>query len=279
MTVMDDRMAGTGISPDAGLGVECHGVRLTYPGGASGQETLALERVDLTIPSGEFVALVGTSGCGKTSLLNMIAGLFEPTEGTISVDGKGPRSAAADVGYMFARDALLPWRSIRRNVELGLEHRAEWDRSTRRERARELLRLVGLGGFENSHPRQLSQGMRQRANLARALAPKPRLLLMDEPFAALDAHTKLRLQAEFLKILDFAGDATRSTVVFVTHDLREALLLADRVIVMLPRPGRIAADRRVDLPRERSGHLREILFSDRFNEQHRELFDMLETDL
>lgn len=247
---------------------------------ASGRDGkfLALERVDLAIPAGQFVAIVGASGCGKTTLLNMLAGLVEPTAGSISIDGKRPTVPNLDIGYMFARDALLPWRSARRNVELPLETRG-WNRAKRHERAREMLELVGLAGRESQYRLQLSQGMRQRVGLARTLAADPSLLLMDEPFAALDARTKLTLQAEFLRIWESpdSGDSSRKkTVVFVTHDLQEAVLLADRVVVMLPNPGRIAEDRTIDLPRPRADYLGELVFDDDFKVITHELFERLE---
>ena len=250
--------------------------------GASGKgsstkatEFLALDEVNLSIPEGQFVALVGASGCGKTTLLNMVAGLIEPTKGELLVGGRTPSVPNLDIGYMFARDALLPWRTARRNVELPLETRG-WDRARRRERAREMLELVGLKGRETQYRLQLSQGMRQRVGLARTLAADPSLLLMDEPFAALDARTKLTLQAEFLRIWENQESGSRKTVIFVTHDLQEAVLLADRVIVMLPNPGHVAQDKLVDLPRPRADHLGEVVFDDRFKTITHELFECLE---
>ena len=243
--------------------------------GSKGKDFLALEEVNLSIPEGQFVALVGASGCGKTTLLNMVAGLIEPTRGEILVDGRRPSVPNLDIGYMFARDALLPWRTARRNVELPLETRG-WDRNRRRERAREMLELVGLKGRETQYRLQLSQGMRQRVGLARTLAADPSLLLMDEPFAALDARTKLTLQAEFLRIWENQESGRRKTVIFVTHDLQEAVLLADRVIVMLPNPGHVAEDKLVDLPRPRADHLGEMVFDDRFKAITHELFECLE---
>ena len=258
--------------------LEATNVQLSYPPrGGSGPVT-ALEDVSISIPQGQFVSLVGASGCGKTSLLNLFAGLLHPTEGTVTVGGRTPVVGDAVAGYMFARDGLLPWRTTARNVGLGLENRGGTTAS-RRARVTELLELVGLDRFADSYPRQLSQGMRQRAALARTLAPEPSVLLMDEPFAALDAQTKLRLQAEFLRIWEGAAPEERQTVVFVTHDLQEALLLADRVVVMLPRPGRIAVDRTIELPRPRVDRLGEIMFSTRFRTLHEELFHLLEGDL
>lgn len=253
-------------------------VHLEYGPRAGSGPVVALQDVDLSIPAGQFVSLVGASGCGKTSLLNLFAGLATPTSGTVSVDGQVPRSGQATTGYMFARDGLLPWRTTRRNIELGLEN-SELPAEECRERARELMELVGLEGFEGAYSRQLSQGMRQRAALARTLAPSPSVLLMDEPFATLDAQTKLRLQMEFLRIWESAPDGDRQTVLFVTHDLQEALLLADRIVVMLPRPGRIAEDRVVDLPRPRGDELSNIMFTSAFREFHQELFYLLEGDL
>lgn len=254
--------------------------RLSGRGGdgsaAANRELVALQDVNVDIQAGQFVALVGASGCGKTTMLNMLAGLVEPTHGEVRLDGRPPQLPNMDIGYMFARDALLPWRTARKNVELPLETRG-WGRRERRERAEEMLELVGLKGRESQYRLQLSQGMRQRVALARTLAPDPSLLLMDEPFAALDARTKLTLQAEFLRIWEHnqTGDR-RKTVIFVTHDLQEAVLLADRVIVMLPHPGRIAEDRVIDLPRPRAELLGELQFTKEFQDTTHGLFERLE---
>lgn len=236
----------------------------------------ALTTINLSIEEGQFVALVGASGCGKTTLLNMVAGLLHPTSGEVAVGGRPARSPNLDIGYMFARDALLPWRTAQKNVELPLETRG-WSRKQRAARAREMLDLVGLRGREHQFRLQLSQGMRQRVALARTLAANPPLLLMDEPFASLDARTKLTLQAEFLGIWEEHRDSsTTRTVVFVTHDLEEAALLADRVIVMLPHPGRIAEDQIIDLPRPRAGDLAEVKFTEQFRKTAHGLFESLE---
>lgn len=240
----------------------------------SSSQVVALEDVNLEIPDGQFVALVGASGCGKTTLMNMIAGLVKPTVGTVEVGGEAPRLPNLDIGYMFARDALLPWRSARRSVELPLEVRG-WDRQRRRERADAMLDLVGLADKHTQYRNQLSQGMRQRVALARTLASDPSILLMDEPFAALDARTKLTLEGEFLRIWENGGES-RKTVIFVTHDLDEAVLLADRVVIMLPRPGRIAKDIIVDLPRPRADHLGEVRYTEEFRAITQSLFDSLE---
>jgi NitT/TauT family transport system ATP-binding protein len=243
---------------------------------ATDRKVVALDNVDLDVPAGQFVALVGASGCGKTTLLNMVAGLVQPTKGSITLNGQRPKLANLDIGYMFARDALLPWRSARRNVELPLEVRG-WSRQKRRERAEEMLDLVGLGAKASQYRMQLSQGMRQRVALARTLASHPSTLLMDEPFAALDARTKLTLQSEFLRIWEAQRDeGDKLTVLFVTHDLNEAVLLADRVVVMLPHPGRIAADLLIDLPRPRAEHLGEVMYTEQFRQTTQMLFDRLE---
>jgi NitT/TauT family transport system ATP-binding protein len=245
--------------------------------GKGGSERIpVLQEVNLQIPPGQFVALVGASGCGKTTLLNMVAGLVHPTTGTVSVAGGAPRLPHPEIGYMFARDALLSWRTAIRNIELPLEARG-WPRQERRARAQEMLDLVGLTGRENAFRLQLSQGMRQRVALGRTLASHPSILLMDEPFAALDARTKLTLQVEFLRIWEEQGDrAERPTVLFVTHDLNEAVLLADRVVLMLPSPGRVALDRLIDLPRPRAKEIHKIMFAEEFKATTRELFECLE---
>lgn len=240
------------------------------------RELVALSEIDLDIIPGQFVALVGASGCGKTTLLNMVAGLIKPSSGQLVLDGQPPRLPNKDVGYMFARDALLPWRTAQHNVELPLETRG-WPRQERRARSREMLKMVGLEGREHQFRLQLSQGMRQRVALARTLAPDPSLLLMDEPFAALDARTKLTLQEEFLHIWEaHHGSDMTKTVMFVTHDLEEATLLADRVVVMLPNPGRILEDKVIDLPRPRADRLTEILFEPEFRNIAHGLFERLE---
>lgn len=254
-------------------------VQMTFSGSgkaAAASDVTALEEINLAVPRGEFIAIVGASGCGKTTLLNMVAGLTTPTSGSVSVFGSAPSCSSRDVGYMFARDALLPWRTAARNVELPLEARG-WSKRARSERSSVLLGTVGLAGRERQYPLQLSQGMRQRVALARTLAPEPDVLLMDEPFAALDARTKLTLQTEFLRLWEDMRETENSkTVIFVTHDLHEAVLLADRVIVMLPGPGRIAEDLPIGLPRPRSHMAAEVVFAEEFQKLSRALFEALE---
>ena len=209
--------------------------------------TPALMDTDLRVREGEFLAMVGPSGCGKTTLLNALAGLVAPTRGRVTIGGEPVAGIRPDVGYMFARDGLMPWRSALDNVAFGLELRGVPAR-VRRERARRYLALVELEGFAEHRRAELSQGMRQRVALARTLATEPAVMLMDEPFAALDAQTKVIVQDEFLKI----WERSRRTVVFVTHDIVEAVTLADRVVVFSARPGRIIGEFPVDIPRPRS---------------------------
>lgn len=236
-----------------------------------------LSSVDLDVQAGEFVALVGASGCGKTTILNLIAGLLNPTGGDVLVQGESVARSTPDTGYMFARDALLPWRTAQRNVELGLEGRPGWDRARRRVRAQEMLSQMGLRGNERRYRAQLSQGMRQRVALARTFAPSPGILLMDEPFAALDALTKFTIQQQFLEVWERQPQNERQTVVFVTHDLQEAVLLADRVVVLASHPGRVHYAHSVDLPRPRAQVMEEIIFTNKFRAVHSLLFGELQT--
>src|SRR5579862_7989501 len=200
-----------------------------------GTEAPALIDVSLSVADGEFMAIVGPSGCGKTSLLNIVAGLLPYDEGSVRIDGKRVQGPGVDRSVVFQHASLLPWRTIAGNVRYGMEMQRRFDEATMRERADHFIKLVGLSGFEKHYPSELSGGMQQRVNLARALAADPVVLLMDEPFAALDAQTREFMQAELLKIWTQA----RKTVVFITHQINEAVYLADRVVVMSARPGRV----------------------------------------
>ena len=194
----------------------------------------------------------------------MLSGLIPPTAGSVKRNGKDVDGPSRDVGYMLARSALSPWRTAIRNIEMGLQIHGV-DKATRRKRANELISLLHLDGFENSYPSQLSQGMRQRVAIARTLAIEPDLWLMDEPFGALDAQTRIKVQGEFINLWERSGE---SSVIFVTHDLEEAVLLADRVIVMTARPGRIKSDTLIDLPRPRV--IDELRFDEKFKDaEHR----------
>jgi NitT/TauT family transport system ATP-binding protein len=202
--------------------------------------------VSFEVHDGEFVAIVGPSGCGKSTILNMLGGLVTPSAGAIDLDGRPVTGVPPKVGYVFQKDTVFPWRTVARNIALGLEYRGVAGAEQAR-RVREGIRLAGLEGFEDAFPATLSGGMRQRVALMRTLVVDPEILLMDEPFGALDTHTKLGLHAELLSL----WEARHPTVVFVTHDLSEAITLADRVVVMTRRPGRIKLVYDVKLPRPR----------------------------
>ena len=225
------------------------------------------ENFDFECGRGEFVVMVGRSGCGKTTVLNILSGLLRPNSGTVEVLGKSPREARNLIGYMFARDALMPWRRAGQNVELPLE-RDGVEPTERRRRAEAMLARLGLEGKSALYPWQLSQGMRQRVALARTWVSGPELLLMDEPFAALDAQTMVEARAEFLKIWEEA----RRSVVFVTHDLSEALLLGDR-IVMLATGGKEVVNLKVPFPHPRD--VSELPFAKEFRELEHELSQKL----
>ena len=214
----------------------------------------ALVEVDLIVEPGEFVSLIGPSGCGKSTLLRLIANLIEPTSGDVTVNGKSAAQARLDQDYgmAFQQAGLFDWRTVEKNIELPLELKG-WDKAKRRARAQEMLELVKLPEFGRHMPWQLSGGMQQRIAIARALAAHPPLLLMDEPFGALDEMTREHMQAELLRICA----ATSTTVVFVTHSIPEAVYLSDRVVVMSPRPGRITDLVDVDLGRDRNEDTRE----------------------
>jgi len=207
---------------------------------------VALDCVDLVIERGEFVTLVGPSGCGKSSLLTLISGLSAPSAGRIRLNGRDITSTDREVGFITQQDNLFPWRTLVDNVALALELAGVSSAERLREATRWIKR-VGLEGFEQAYPHQLSGGMRQRANIIRTLIYEPSVILMDEPFGPLDAQTRLTLQALLLSI----WESQRSTVLFVTHDLTEAIGLADRVVLMSARPGRIVREDRVEIPRPR----------------------------
>ncbi len=207
---------------------------------------VAVDKFNLDVRNGEFICILGPSGCGKTTILRIVAGLEAPTSGSITVSGKTIKGPGSDRGMVFQEFGLFPWRSVQKNIEFGLEVKG----IPSEERAgisQKYVDLVGLKGFEKSHPKELSGGMKQRVGIARALANDPAVLLMDEPFGALDAQTRNQMQAELLRI----WSETRKTVIFVTHSVDEAVFLADRIVVMTARPGTIKEIYDIDLPRPR----------------------------
>jgi sulfonate transport system ATP-binding protein len=233
-----------------------------------GRAVPALGGVSLDVEAGELVTIVGPSGCGKSTLLNLISGLLEPSSGAVLYKGTAVRGINTQVGYVTQADNLYPWRTLRENVEFPLEVRGVAG-AERRRRAGAFIERVGLGGFEDHYPYELSGGMRQRANIIRTLVYDPELILMDEPFGPLDAQTRLILQDQLLGL----WDAARKTIVFITHDLTEAVALADRVVVMTARPGRVKRVCPVPLKRPRD------LFHLHDDEQFRVTYDTLWDDL
>lgn len=250
-------------------GIEIKALSLAFGSGPN-----VLEDIALSIRPGEFIALVGPSGCGKTTLLNLMAGLVpvtpNVTAGSIEVFGAPPALGSHCIGYMLARDSLLPWATAQENAEFGLRVRGV-AKAERAQRAAAFINKVGLKEHSESLPKQLSHGMRQRVALARTFALGSPLLLMDEPFGALDAQTKLHLQDQLLQLTQ----AEQRTVVFVTHDLAEAVTVADRVVVMSARPGKIIADVPIDLPRPRS--VRALLQDPAFHAAYAKVWKLLES--
>lgn len=239
---------------------------------ADGKVVTALRDTSFAVRRGDFVAIVGPSGCGKTTTLNMLAGLTEPTHGRVLLDGRMPGEARLNVGYVFQQDSVLPWRTVLDNVQTGLALRRV-PREARRAKAEALVRLIGLQGFEKSFPSELSGGMRKRVALAMTLAYDPAVLLMDEPFGALDAQTRIVLQDELLRI----WQSQRQTILFVTHDIGEAIALADRVIVMTARPARIKSDYAITLPRPRSAA--EARFQPGFDDHYKAIWEDLRPEI
>ncbi len=241
-------------------------VSKVYPG--RGAPVEALREVDLSVTFGEFVCVLGVSGCGKSTFLHLVAGLEAATAGQLLLEGRPIAAPPAEVSVVFQEHGLFPWMTVRRNVEFNLKARGIAP-AERRGAAAAFIELVGLIGFESKYPHELSGGMRQRVGIARALTTRPRLLLMDEPFGALDAQTRSIMQAELLRI----WQAQRSTVLFVTHSVDEAIFLADRVVVLSPRPGRVRQIINVKLDRPRDET------SARFGEHKRLILDEIREDL
>jgi NitT/TauT family transport system ATP-binding protein len=257
---------------NSGAGIELSGVtkRFLTP---AGTVFTALREVDMTVRPGQFCAVVGPTGCGKSTTLTLVAGLAQPSVGTVRVGGLPVDGITGGTSFMFQADALLPWKSVLANVAMGpLFHGA--GRKAAQDMARDWLRVVGLAGFEDRHPHQLSGGMRKRVSLAAALINEPSILLMDEPFGALDVQTKAIMSNELLSL----WDKTRPSVIFVTHDLEEAIALADQVVVMTAGPGTVKAVYDIDLPRPR-GAVQEIRFEPRFLELHQQIWESLREEV
>jgi ABC-type nitrate/sulfonate/bicarbonate transport system ATPase subunit len=242
--------------------------------GAENGGLTVLDGVSLTIQDGEFVSFLGPSGCGKTTLLRILDGLVTPSAGQVVIDGKAVKKPARERAMVFQEFNLLPWRTTVRNVEFGLELQGT-PRSQRTKIARENLRKVGLGGFEGYFPHQLSGGMKQRVGIARALSVSPNLLLMDEPFGALDPQIRELMQIEMLKLLE----SEARTVVFVTHSVDEAIFLSDRIVIFSARPGRILAVVDVDLPKPRWQDDERIKVSPEFVRYRSQIWHMLKSEL
>jgi NitT/TauT family transport system ATP-binding protein len=239
------------------------GIRL----GEGHQAFDAVQDVSLSIAPGEFVCVLGPSGCGKSTLLGALAGHWTPSRGSIHVDGTPVAGPHPDRGLVFQQHTLFPWKKVLDNVAFGLKMQGV-GRRERRERARELLGLVGLAGFEDRYPIQLSGGMQQRVEIARVLINHPRVMLMDEPFGALDAQTRLKMQELLLDV----WARVNTTIIFITHDIDEALFLADRILVMSPRPGRIIDEIRLDFERPRHP---DVMTSSHFTRLKRHCLDLL----
>ncbi|MDE0331223.1 MAG: ABC transporter ATP-binding protein [Nitrospinae bacterium] len=229
----------------------------------------AMSDVNLEVGEGEFVTVVGPSGCGKSTLLNILAGLFPPSSGEVHFRGKRTRGLNPEIGYVTQQDNLLPWRTLRKNVLLPLEFRGVSVSNGVAERVQTLIDKVGLSGFENHYPHELSGGMRQRVNIIRTLICDPKVILMDEPFGPLDAQTRLTLQNQLLEL----WREERKTIVFITHDLGEAITLADRVVVMTGRPGTIKSVSPVTIPRPRD------VYHIHDSQAYREIYDKLWEEL
>ncbi|MHB8693019.1 MAG: ABC transporter ATP-binding protein [Solirubrobacteraceae bacterium] len=261
-------------APTAGVaaGIELRGVtkRFVTP---SGSAFTALRDVDLVIEPGQFCAIVGPTGCGKSTTLGMVSGLDRPSAGIVRVGGREVDGIAPGTGFMFQADALMPWKTVLANVTMGPLFHGVPKREARAQAA-DWLRRVGLAGFEDHHPHQLSGGMRKRVSLAAALINEPSILLMDEPFGALDVQTKAIMSNELLAL----WEQTRPTVIFVTHDLEEAVALADKVVVITVGPGTVKDVYDIDLPRPR-GAVQEIRFEPRFLELHHQIWESLREEV
>ena len=255
----------------AQIKLQAVGLRHEFYQPRTGGRLLALDNINLQVEDGEFVTIVGPSGCGKTTFINLCDGLLKPTAGHITIDGKQVTGPGNDRGMVFQDSCLMPWRTVFKNVIFGLECQG-LDNGEGQERARNFIKLVGLQGFEDHYPHELSGGMQQRCNLARALTVDPKILIMDEPFAALDAQTREIMQLELLRIWNEA----RKTILFITHQINEAIYLADRVIVFGARPGKVKQTIKINLPRPRGLAVKR---SKAFLEYEDNLWNMIEEEV
>ncbi len=246
-------------------------IDLAYRNASTGASFVALSNVAFKVERGEFIAIVGPSGCGKSTLLMLVAALLKPTHGALSLNGAPIVAPGSDRALVFQDFALLPWRTVLDNVELGLELKGV-AKAKRREAARRYIAMVGLKAFEASYPHQLSGGMRQRVGIARALSVEPEVLLMDEPFGALDAQIRQVMASELLRI----WERDRKTILFVTHDIDEAIYLADRILVMSSSPGRIVAEIKVDIARPRNLAIRH---TPAFMAHREQIWNLLEEEI
>lgn len=248
--------------------LEVKNLNMTFPASTrKGSDVDALKDINLEVKESEFVVIVGPSGCGKSTLINIIGGLIQAPEGEVVIDGRKVTEPGADRGMVFQGYSLFPWLTVQKNVEFGLKMQ-KLSKKEREKTALEFIEKVGLSGFENALPKQLSGGMKQRVAIARTLANHPKILLMDEPFGALDAQTRVVMQELLAKI----SRETKNTILFITHDIDEAILLADRIYVMSRRPGTIREVLTVELPGERS---HEILVNPEFLKLKQKIMDML----
>ena len=267
--------SSTGVSPSTREGcdvatIELEDVSKTYNANKRDGGVEAVRNVSMHVGSGEFVSIVGPTGCGKSTLMEIVAGLTDPTAGEVTIAGEPVTGPRRDVGVVFQKDSTFPWRTVLENVEFGLQmHGVTFDE--RRERSRDVIELVGLSGFEDTYPNELSGGMRQRVAIARTLVMNPAVMLMDEPFGALDEQTRIMLGDELLSI----AAETEQTTLFITHSINEAIHLSDRVVVMSARPGQIKEIVEVDIPRPRNT---DVFGSERFNDLSEQVWELLKPE-
>ena len=267
--------SSTGVSPSTREGcdvatIELEDVSKTYDANKRDGGVEAVRNVSMHVGSGEFVSIVGPTGCGKSTLMEIVAGLTDSTAGEATIAGEPVTGPRRDVGVVFQKDSTFPWRTILENVEFGLQmHGVTYDE--RRERSRDVIELVGLSGFTDTYPNELSGGMRQRVAIARTLVMNPTVMLMDEPFGALDEQTRIMLGDELLSI----AAETEQTTLFITHSINEAIHLSDRVVVMSARPGQIKEIVEVDIPRPRNT---DVFGSERFNDLSEQVWELLKPE-